>query len=310
MSDKPIVTVFTGNSNTGSAAIEYIVDGPLKDKVQVRAIVRKKANAEHLIDMGVDVVVGDVKKWQMHRPLYENTDVCYFATPNTQDRAKLAKSFIDSCMEHGVPYPIILSVLGADEKKTVLHKQFAEIEEYAHQMAGKPVKLNVGDKGKLTLKPIIIRCASFYQNLYGCLSGISSGTFYYPMGDGHGGKMAHVDIADIGKVIAHIMLEPEKHANKTYNLIGEYHSGTQVASAISMRGGIGCLYQEVPDDVARDAFVALGLQTWIANAAVETMKWYREGGGQGIKSDIEEITGQRIIRLQDFVKDNIKPMLE
>ena len=74
----------------------------------------------------------------------------------------------------------------------------AEIEEYALEKASSPIKLAVGDRGKILFKPIIVRSALFYQNFYGSLAGIQAGTLYFPLGER--GRLGHVDFNDVGRV--------------------------------------------------------------------------------------------------------------
>ena len=72
------------------------------------------------------------------------------------------------------------------------------------------------------------------------------------MGHADGGKLPHVDLEDVGRVrivptvldrttfcnryltlyqcIANIMVNPEPHGGKTYNLIGEYQSGSFIVN--------------------------------------------------------------------------------
>jgi hypothetical protein len=56
----------------------------------------------------------------------------------------------------------------------------------------------VGDKGKVLFKPVVLRSALFYQNLYKSLANLRAGVFYYPLGDS--GKFCHVDLTDVAKV--------------------------------------------------------------------------------------------------------------
>jgi len=43
-------------------------------------------------------------------------------------------------------------------------------------VAGTPVHVEVGNRNKLLFKPIIVRSAPFYQNIYGSLAAIRAGT--------------------------------------------------------------------------------------------------------------------------------------
>lgn len=104
------------------------------------------------------------------------------------------------------------------------------------------------------------------QNFFGSLGGIAAGTLYYPLGQ-NDGKLPHVDLMDVGKVrvcvreenegftkhsnckkiiasflsatlqaVAAILVNPEPHAGKTYNLVGEYQSGSFIVRrTISLR---------------------------------------------------------------------------
>ena len=54
----------------------------------------------------------------------------------------------------------------------------------------------------------------------------------------------------------------------------------------------------------------LGLEEWIAKGDVETLKFIREGGLDDVGAgDVEAITGSKPRRFGEFVKDNLKPMV-
>ncbi len=74
-------------------------------------------------------MVGDIKKPQILGPVLGGASVAFFSTPVTEDRADLGKRFIDECINHGIRFGIIISVLGADAKATRYHQQFRELEE-------------------------------------------------------------------------------------------------------------------------------------------------------------------------------------
>jgi len=310
---KPLVVVFTGNSNTGSATIDRLLT-EYSDKVRIRAVVRSAAAKEEVEQAvqayegaDVEVIVGDIAKKQILGPCFAGAKAAYFATPTSKDRAKLVKYFVDACMDHGVEFGVIISYIGSETKATNYHTQFSEMEEYAASKAGQPVTLPIADRGQKKFSPIIVRTCPFYQNFYGCLSAIKEGTLYYPLGDA---KLTHVDYSDVGKVIALILADPESHGGNTYNIIGESQAGNMIASNIAMKANFECQYETVSDDIAIQAFVGLGLQEWIAVGNVEMLKFIREGGmtkyGAG---DFEALTGEKPMRFGAFVKDFLRPML-
>lgn len=204
---------------------------------------------------------------------------------SSADRAELTEKFLDACIENGVDFPVVISVLGAgqcplspqpchvqwqpplppfprcahyswltpcccccvraDVRATSFQRQMADLEDLCAAKRGTPVKRQILDTGSQTLQPVVLRCGLFYQNMFGMLPGIEDGTLYYPLGDG---ELSHVDVDDIGKCAAHILVAPEPHGGKTYNIIGERQAGRQIvrglaaaarALALPGRGGAG-----------------------------------------------------------------------
>ncbi len=177
-------------------------------------------------------MTGDIKKHQMHAPVFRGAFAAYLATPNTDDRAALGQQFIDACMANGVKYGVVISMLCVEQQATAFQRQFRAIEEYALSKAGKPVTLAAGDKGKELFQPVIVRSAPFFQNMFGFVTGMAAGKLYYPLEEGH---YPHVDLNDVARVLAAILVNPAPHAGRTYNCLAEYQGGNQLASAIGLR---------------------------------------------------------------------------
>ncbi|EGD82948.1 hypothetical protein PTSG_12041 [Salpingoeca rosetta] len=309
MADKPVVVVFTANSNTGTAVVRELAAN-YADDVRIRCVVRKKANAKHLQGLPIEVINADITQPALLKAVFaDDVNVCFWSTPTTQDRADLTKRFVDACIEYGVDFPVIVSMLDADKRGTLHQQHFAEIEAYCEKMRGTPVKRQLLDTGKQTLAPIILRCAPFYQNMLASLAGIAEGQLYYPLGKNEG-YLPHVDLKDVGKIGAKILVDPTPHGNKTYNLIGEYQQGNQLASSITRSTGHPCTYEEVDDPTAAMAFAALGLPEWLADANTELIAYFREDNGQDIKSDVEEVLGTPPTKFAAFCKREMKPFLD
>ncbi|EDQ88184.1 uncharacterized protein MONBRDRAFT_37497 [Monosiga brevicollis MX1] len=302
----PTVAILSANSNTGTAAIECLTE-QYADKVKVRGVVRRMQSAADVEEFDIEVVKGDVNQPHMLGPVFEGVNAAYFAVPTSLERVAVTKKFIDACFTHGVQHAVILSVLQADRKETKFQQQFAEIEEYAMSKAGKPVNTGAGDTGSALFVPVILRCAPFYQNMYSSLRAIEQGTLTLPLGDHK--YLPHVDVEDVAACIAAVLAEPSKFAAGTYNLIGEYQAGNQIATAIAMKAGVQCNYQAVTDDEAVTQLEQNGLAAWIAKGQVETMAWFREGSGQDIESDVSKFKGSKPAKFGDFVATCLKPML-
>lgn len=303
---KPTVVVFSASSNTGEAAISHLLES---GKVNVRAVVRSLSQKSEAFEGKVEYIKADITQKRILGPVFEGVNSAYFATPATQDRAKLVSYFVDACFDHGVENAVIISVLGAETKTTRFQKQFAEIEEYALSKAGRPVKVGIADRGHKKFTPTIIRAAPFYQNMYGLLGTLVKGTFYYPLGN-PAGNLCHVSYDDVALAIATVLEQPGAHGEKVYNIIGEHQTGNQISSCFSMKASMHCTYEHVPDEIAVEAFVAIGVQSWIAEGNIELVKFSREGGNDKYgPGDLQALTGNAPMKFGTFVKEFIKPLI-
>lgn len=305
----PIAAVITANSNTGLATIKHLIANHT-DKVRVRAVVRglnKVEEAPELKDLPVEIITGDVAKHQALKPVFAGVRSAFFTVPANEERVKLGKQFVDHCFEFGIEYAVILSIVGSEEQATDTQREFWEIESYAKSKANQPVKVAIGDKGKRLFQPIVLRAAPLYQNFYSSLGALQTGHVYIPLDIDH--RLAHVHLEDLARCAAAVLAEPEKHGNKTYNIIGEYQAGPAIAAAMTSGSGLGVQFSPVSDAVAIEALTVLGIKLSVARAAVDMIAWFRAGSGQGLVSDVEGITGRAPVKFRDFVREEIKPIL-
>lgn len=308
MSQKETILVCTGNSLTGLSTLQHLLEKQAGERFNVRACIRKKSNNEDLEDLPIEVITGDIKQKSLLGPVFENVSRAYFAIPTTQDRADIAKHFIDACMNHGVEHAVILSVVGADTGATTFHKHFKEIEEYALSKAGQPVTLKVGDKGQVKFKPQILRCAMFYQNMFSFVPVLKEGHLYLPL---RAGSLGHVDMEDVGECIAELLINPEGHEQKQiFNLIGEYQRGNMVATAFSMGAKTHCQYENVEPEVIKQTYEALKIQPWLCDALTDLFVWFQTEESQGIESDLPSLLGRNPTKFSAFVARELKPVLD
>jgi len=306
----PLVVVFTANSNTGNSAIDHLLKS-YKGQVRIRGVVRKLDAQDEvqasLAEQGVEFIQGDITRPNILKPIFEGAHAAYFAVPTSKDRTKHGKAFVDACMAHGVQHAVIISMAGADTRKTLYLKQFAEIEQYAASKSGQPVTVAIADRGHKKFAPIIIRSPPFYQNFYAVLANMTHGTLYYPLEDK---AITHVDLGDVGHAIAVVLANPEAHANQVYNIIGDTQPGNMIASNVSMKAGIQCAYTNVDDATCVEAFTAVGLQPWIAKGNVDMLAFIRGGNLDAVdKGDFTKLTGAKPRKFADFVSVDLKPLL-
>lgn len=303
---KPVVVVFTGNSTVGSATIQQLY-AKYEDSIKIRAVVRKEKHAlPSWTDMRVEVLVADVTRKPQLEKVFDQANVALWVTPCTKDRAQLTSNFLQGCIDHGIDFPVIISMTHADEGKGLHLSGFKEIEDLCNQKRGEKVKEQFWDTGKQELQPIILRCGQFFQNIYGCVATINAGKLYYPLGAE--GTMPIVDLQDIAECAAIIMMTPEKFANRTLNILCTYASGGDLARSISMKVK-GTTYEPVPGGVAKAAFKSLGLAAWIAEANVELLDFYTKHQYQD-QSDIKEILDRSPTSFSSFCKTDLKKYVD
>jgi uncharacterized protein YbjT (DUF2867 family) len=278
-------------------------------KVHIRAVLRSKKNAAQLKDLPVEVFESDIMRPQLHDGLWKGmVNSAYFATPQTEDRAMLAKKFIDLCAENGVDYPIILSMTCADAKASLFHKQMAEVEEYAASKKGMTIKAQAWDKGKNLLLPIILRVPFFYQNLFSNAAEVKEkAVFAHCM---QSGLLPFVDVEDIGKCIASILVNSAPFAGKTFNLIAEYTSGNKIASLLSRVTGKTTCYDTLEADQYRAVLKSYNMPEWQINGLIEHLDFFSGGQGQDLScDDIKEICGDEAIKTTQFIREKMKPLV-
>eukprot|EP01147_Barroeca_monosierra_P000600 gene600-7875_t len=307
MSTDGKVLIITGNSLTGLSAIQHILEK--EPSAQIRACVRKKCNAEELRELPVEVITGDITQTHLLDPVFDGVTRAYFSIPTSEDRVRITKCFVDACFKFGVDHAVMLSTLQAELQDTLFQKHFNEIENYVMEHANKPVHLKLCDKGHNRFKPTILRCAMFYQarNMYLFVPVLQTGHLYLPLRDC---ALAHVDMEDVGECIASILLDPSKHENRVYNLVGEYQRGNMIASAISMGAKVHCTYENVEPAIMMTSLEEIEVKPWRAHALTEMVTWYQSPQSQDIASDIESIVGHPPTKFRHFVARDLKPMLE
>jgi uncharacterized protein YbjT (DUF2867 family) len=134
--------------------------------------------------------------------------------------------FLDAAVDAGVEHVVFSSVAGADTNRIVPH----------HRIEGHLVGSGLGWT--------ILRPGFFAQNLAGPYrSDIRRGILSVPAADG---RVAFLDVRDLGEVAADILVEPAPHRGRAYTLTGpEAITFTQVAALLTTELGRPVSYRPV-----------------------------------------------------------------
>ena len=140
----------------------------------------------------------------------------------------------------------------------------------------------------------------FAQNLYRLdAHGIKVGVVREPFGKG---KHAPIAAEDQARLVATILENPSEHKGKTYRLFGpKEYTHAEAYQKISQIVGSAISYERVPYEEFYEQWVKSG-RPYFAQHIVEVAKDAEAGIFSGTDEVIEEITGQKPMDLEIFVR--------
>ena len=256
--------------------------------IQAYAGVRNPEKFEPMEDVeAIKADMGD--KVELTRTL-RGFDTAFLVIPGHINRTELGINAIVAAHDAGVKSIVVLSVLtsGTD---SIFGKQFDPIEETV--------------KG-IGIDYAIVRLPLFIDNNYANVGSIKDqGTFYDPRDP----RKPHTPVAvvDVGKAVADILADPEKHTGKTYKLCSPPFSLNDMAAAFSKALGKKITATTVPYDAAKQAFVGMGFPEWQTDGILELFKYIDQGSpitNESKISDIERITGEKPMTIEKWIEEN------
>ncbi|WP_205504051.1 SDR family oxidoreductase [Rufibacter psychrotolerans] len=281
MSDTILVTGATGT--VGSATVKALS----AVGARVRAGVRSTIKGENLKRLpGVEVVELDFARPETLAVAFTGVSTALLITPFAADQVEMARKLVDAAQAAGLRHVVRLSASGAEVEPGIQLGQW-------HRMAEEYLKAT-------ELNYTILRPGTFMQNFVHqhAPSIVQENSFYLPMGNG---RVAYIDVRDIGDVAAEILQRPEGHDAKAYTLTGpQALSGYEVAQVLSTATGRTISYIDVPEEAARASMQQGGLPDWMTESLLELNAISRTGYASGVTSDVQQIIGRAPYSFQDF----------
>jgi len=112
-----------------------------------------------------------------------------------------------------------------------------------------------------------------------------------------------VDARDIAAVAIYSLSE-EGHENKTYVLTGpKAVSYSDVAKSLTTNLGREIKYIPTELETSRKGMIESGMPAWLADDLTAINKSYAEDKGSELSGDVEKVTSQKPISLEEFIKD-------
>ena len=221
---------------------------------EVRACVRSERSASELRAAGVtDVVVGDISQPDIIARAIRGVDTVYHVCPGINPREReMGLAWIDAAKAEGVKHFVFSSVLHAIITDLVQHEIKRDIEEY---LVSSALEYTI-------LQPTIYMAPRRFTRVFE--TGVLRAGWSL---DRH---QSLVDIDDVTDVAAAVLVDGERHAGATYELVGAgRYTAHDMGAIIAKVFGKPIRVEEIgPDAYLKGLFGDQDLSTMPHEAAV------------------------------------------
>lgn len=284
---KPEYFVSGATGRTGAAAIDEL----LKMGKAVRAYVRADGeSAAELRARGVDVAIGDFTDLDAIRAGMEGARAAYFLFPILPGIVGAAAYFAQAAKEAGVGSIVNMSQISASRHSASHAAQDHWISERVFDWSGVPTT---------HLRPTFFSDWLVYPHFAKEIWMKKKIEFAFG-----NGRHAPISSHDIGRVIAHVMTNPEGHEGKTYALHGPVEmSFTEIAAAMSDVLGAPIEYAPISIQEFKEKMENLyKFPPFLIQHLVAVAEDYQDRAiFAGTNDDVEIITGTPALSVPEFV---------
>ena len=279
-----LVTGATGA--TGGYALRHL----LNRGVRLRALVHSDdERAAALRADGIETVMGDLLEFDTVRAALQDVDAAYFVYPIRPRLLDATAYFAEAAREAGVQAIVNMSQISA-RRDAVSHA--AHDHWFAEQV------LDWSGVPTTHLRPTFFMEWFLYAFQRPLIA--EHDTLRVPAGEGSHAPIAAIDQ---GRVIAEILLNPQRHAGKVYPLFGATEmSHRQIAEVLSQVLGRTIAYdaESLQDFAARLSHTSL--PEYFIQHICAVYKDYQRGAFAGNNHTVSSITGHEPTTIEDFVR--------
>lgn len=283
------ILVSGATGRTGGAAIDEL----LKSGKQVRAYVRSDDDrAAAFRKRGVEVAIGDFTGIDDIRAAMEGVTSAYFLHPIAPGIIGAAAYFAQAAKEAGVSAIVNMSQISARRESASHAAQDHWISERVFDWSG---------VATTHLRPTFFADWLVYPHFAKEIWAKKKIEFPF-----ENGRHAPIATDDQGRVIAHILANPEGHGGKTYTLTGPIElNHTEIAAAMSEVLGAKIEYAPTSIDEFRNKMENVyKFPPFLTQHLVEVAQNYRDGIFSGANDAVEKITGTPALSVQQFIAQN------
>ena len=217
-----------------------------------------KDSFKALASKGAKVIPGDMADPSTLSAPLAGADAAYIVVPGHIDRTNLSLNALEACKTAKVGFVLMLSLCSADSKGEIFADQFTPLED-ATKASG--------------LKHCIVRLPMFLENIGAQVGAIKdNGQFYTPLEPSK--PYNSVSVGDVGEICANILLSAKDstHDGKTYNVVGQSTTETDVAMGLTKAAGKTVEHVQVPYDACKQSFMGMGFPEWQTDGIIQLFK--------------------------------------
>jgi uncharacterized protein YbjT (DUF2867 family) len=287
----------TGAAGRVGAVGRTVTEVLLKQGKTVRAMVRHQdERAQALRDMGAEVVVGDLLDLDSLHRVIAGCERMYFGMSVSDAYLAATVTAAAVAKHHGVKAFInisqmTLSQMSVTETTASPQHKLQWLSEQALNWSGLPV--------------VHVRPTVFLEGFFLIFTSDSvrqSNQIRLPLGQG---KTSPIAAEDVARVVATLLVNPQPHIGKIYNLTGPQSENMHFfAQEYSKALGRKITYQDIPVERWRDALLERGLPLHLVNHLTTMADLHRAGRYDRMSHDVFTLTGQRPQTVQEFVRKN------
>jgi uncharacterized protein YbjT (DUF2867 family) len=287
----------TGAAGCVGAVGRTVTELLLKQGQRVRAMVRRDdERAQSLRQLGADVVVGDLLDLDsMHRAV-GGCEAMYFGMSVSDDYLAATVNAAAVAKHHGVKAFVNMSQMTLSQMN--ITETTPSPQHKLHWLAEQA--LNWSGLSLIHVRPTV-----FMENFFLLFAADSVREFdeiRLPLGNC---KTSPVAVADVSRVIASLLANPQPHLGNIYHLTGPQSESMHFyAEAYSQTLGRKIVYRDIPVGLWRESILQLGLPVHLVNYLVTMADLHRAGRYDRMSTDVLTLTGQSPMTVGDFVTAN------
>lgn len=283
---KPTILITGATGQIGGAVLRNL---QADDAITLVAAVRSPQKAKPFAALGIRTVLLDFDKEQTLAPALQGIDRVFLATGYGVDMLRQSKVFLDKARQAGVQHIVHLGACGRDDT-TVAHWAWHQLVERYIEWSG--------------FSFTHLRPECFMQNLlgYAGVPAVVEGVIQQYTGDA---PFSWVDGDDVALVAAQALLQPEKHAGKTYRLGYEAKSYHDIAAIMTETLGQPFRYEALDPKIFLENMRKTGADMAYMSCVYDNFRRIAARDIPGVEDTFDnfpEITGQEPMRWKAFIQ--------